>query len=57
MPLIMPNIGAYLLITAGLGATAQALFGTTSFFYPGNSKPRRCVQELPTGLFSSHRPY
>jgi hypothetical protein len=32
MPLIMPTVGAYLLIAAGLGATAQALFGATSFF-------------------------
>ena len=32
MPLIMPNIGTYLLIAVGLGATAQALFGATAFF-------------------------
>jgi hypothetical protein len=32
MPLIMPNIGACLLIAVGLGAAAQALFGVTSFF-------------------------
>jgi hypothetical protein len=32
MHLIMPDIGAYLLVAVGLGATAQALFGTTSFF-------------------------
>ncbi len=32
MPLIMPNIGACLLMAVGLGAAAQALFGVTSFF-------------------------
>jgi hypothetical protein len=32
MHLIMPNVGAYLLIAVGLGAAAQALFGATSFF-------------------------
>ena len=30
--LIMPSVGIYLLIAVGLGATAQALFGVTSFF-------------------------
>jgi hypothetical protein len=56
MPLIMPHIGAYLLIAAGLGATAKRFLGPQASF-SRNSKPRRSVQELPTGLFSSHRPY
>ena len=32
MSLIMPNIGAFLLIAVALSAIAQALFGATSFF-------------------------
>ena len=32
MSLIMPNIGAFLLIAVGLGAMVQVLFGATSFF-------------------------
>ena len=32
MPLIMPNIGAFLLIAVALGALVQVLFGATSFF-------------------------
>jgi hypothetical protein len=32
MSLIMPNIGAFLLIAVALGAMVQVLFGATSFF-------------------------
>ena len=32
MSLIMPNIGAFLLIAVALAAMAQALFGATGFF-------------------------
>jgi hypothetical protein len=32
MKLIMPIVGTHLLIASGLGAIAQVIFGTTSFF-------------------------
>lgn len=32
MELLMPTVGAYLLIIVGLSAAAQALFGATSYF-------------------------
>ena len=32
MDLIMPTVGIYLLVTVGLGATAQVLLGVTSYF-------------------------
>jgi hypothetical protein len=32
MELLMPTVGAYLLIVVGFGAAAQALFGATSYF-------------------------